>query len=218
MVIATHPDDETLGCGGTLLKHRSLGDRIYWVIATTMAKETGFTEKQIRQRDNEIRRVSRQFDFQKVIQLGFTTTMLDRVPMRDLIDRLGNAISAVMPHTLYLPFSQDVHSDHRMVFQAAYGCAKSFRFPCIRKLLMMETLSETDAAPTGASGAFTPNYHVDITDFLLKKCEILRTYKSEIDAPPFPRSIEAVKALASYRGAGAGCRHAESFMCLREIW
>jgi LmbE family N-acetylglucosaminyl deacetylase len=218
MVIATHPDDETLGCGGTLLKHRSKGDATYWIIATAMSKDVGFKPQEIRQREREIELVARRYQFSDIISLGHVATMLDQVPMRTVIESIAAAIQKVKPQIIYLPFGGDVHGDHRLVFEAVCSSTKVFRFPSIRRLCMMETLSETEYAPAYGARSFAPNHFVDISDFMRDKCEILKIYKSEIGLPPFPRSIATVRALAAYRGANAGCRFAEAFMFLRDLW
>ncbi len=82
--------------------------------------------------------------------------------------------------------------------------------------MMIETLSETDFSQS-ASGGFVPNIFVDITDHFLRKIDILQIYESELGMHPYPRSIECVTALATLRGAAAGCKYAESFMLLKEI-
>ena len=81
----------------------------------------------------------------------------------------------------------------------------------------METLSETEFAPSTKEDSFVPNMFVDITDFIDRKIEIMKIYKGEFDDHPFPRSERNIRALATFRGATAGCEYAESFMMLKEI-
>src|SRR5690606_29742387 len=117
---------------------------------------------------------------------------------------------------LYLPNRSDVHTDHRIVFDAGAACAKWFRFPKVRQVLAYETLSETDAAvPYGES--FRPNVFVDITEFLARKLEIAELFEGEVLAYPFPRSREAIEALARVRGVAAGYHAAEAFQLLRSL-
>jgi LmbE family N-acetylglucosaminyl deacetylase len=103
------------------------------------------------------------------------------------------------------------------MFEAVYSCTKSFRYPFIRKIYMMETLSETDFALSTKEDSFVPNVFVDISEFLQKKIDIMRVFESEIADHPFPRSLRNIEALATLRGATAGCEYAESFMLLKEI-
>lgn len=216
LVVAVHPDDETLGCGGTLLKHKAQGDQIHWLIVTEMTAEGGFTKEAIARRAHEIDAVEKMYDFDSVNRLGFSATRLDEVPMSQLVTAISKVFRSVQPNHVFLPFQHDVHSDHQHAFAAAYSCTKSFRYPSVRKVMMIETLSETDFAQS-ANGGFVPNMFVDITENLERKLEILRAYQSELHPHPFPRSEEGIRALALLRGAASGCKYAESFTMLKEI-
>jgi len=107
-----------------------------------------------------------------------------------------------------------MHSDHRKIFEAAYSCTKSFRYPFIKKIYMIETLSETEFAPSTKED---PNVFVDISKYMDKKIEIMKVFESEIGVHPFPRSERNLRALGTLRGATAGCEYAESFVLLKEI-
>ncbi len=213
LVIAVHPDDETLGCGGTLLKHKANEDEIHWLICTTIDKKHAYYEK----REKEIRNVSKLYEFDSVHNLRLKTMQVDEYSMSELVDKISKIINEIDPNIIYLPFKGDVHSDHRKIFEAAYSCTKSFRYPCIKKIYMMETLSETEFAPSTKEDSFIPNVFVDITDFFDKKIEIMEIFESEISEHPFPRSKRNLRALATLRGATCGCEYAESFVLLKEI-
>jgi LmbE family N-acetylglucosaminyl deacetylase len=217
LVIATHPDDETLGCGGTLLKHRSQGDDIYWIILTDMKEKDGFQKKVIETRHKEIQKVTKAYGFTETIRCGFSTTKLDTYPMSEVVGKIGETVTKIKPQIIYLPFKSDVHSDHLFAFQAAFSCTKAFRYPSIKKVLMMETPSETEFGPSIAGDAYVPNYFVDITSFIDRKIEIMKMFKSEMHEFPFPRSEKNLRALAAFRGATVGCHAAESFVLLKEI-
>ena len=216
LVVAVHPDDETLGAGGALLKHQSDGDEIHWLIVTCMSGKMGYSSQAIQKRDAEIKQVSEAFKFNSVQQLNIPATQVNEVATGVLVSQFAEVIQKLKPTTIYLPFKGDVHSDHRASFDAAYSCTKTFNYPFINKILMMETLSETDFAAATIENAFIPNSFVNISDFIDKKLDILKIFESEIKKHPFPRSIENVRALATYRGATAGFSSAESFMLLRE--
>lgn len=218
LVVALHPDDETLGCGGTLLKHKQQGDSIHWLVVTNIFEEQGFTKTAIEKRQKEIEFVSQKYNFNSTVKMDLKTTEIDQYSQSFLISSFSKIINDIKPTTIYLPFHKDVHSDHRIVFDCVYSCTKSFRYPFIKKILMMETLSETEFAPALQENAFVPNYFVDITDFFEKKDEIMKIYESEYGSHPFPRSSKNLNALATLRGATAGCKYAESFMCLKDIW
>ena len=213
LVIAVHPDDETLGCGGTLLKHKLNKDEVHWLICTTTDERHDYYEK----REKEIEKVSKLYNFDTIHNLRLKTMQVDEYSMSELISKISKVVYKIEPNIIYLPFKGDVHSDHRKIFEAAYSCTKSFRYPFIKKVYMMETLSETEFAPSTKEDSFIPNIFVDISDFFDKKIEIMKIFESEIAEHPFPRSEKNLKALAIFRGASCGCEYAESFMLLKEI-
>ena len=187
-VVATHPDDETLGCGGTLLKHRKAGDDVFWIVVTSMKAENGFTRKEILRREKEVSKVAGLYRFAGVYHLGFPAAELDRIGRNALTRSIAAAFAEIEPSVVYLPFKGDVHSDHDAVFRAAYGCTKVFRCPSIKKVLMMETISETELAPCNSALSFKPNYFSDISRYLDGKIRIMKVYRTEMGRHPFPRS------------------------------
>jgi LmbE family N-acetylglucosaminyl deacetylase len=213
LIVAVHPDDETLGCGGTLLKHKTDGDEIHWLICTTIDKEHSYYN----QRENEIEKVANAYGFDTLHNLRLKTMQVDEYSMSDLIGKISKVVNEINPNIIFLPFKGDVHSDHRKIFEAAYSCTKSFRYPFIKKIYMMETLSETEFAPSTKEDIFVPNVFVDISEFMEKKIEIMKVFESEIAEHPFPRSERNLRALATLRGATCGCEYAESFVLLKEI-
>ena len=213
LVIAVHPDDETLGCGGTLLKHKANNDEIHWLICTAMNKN----QSKYKVRQQEIEKISKMYDFNGVHKLELNTMQVDEYTISELIEKISKVIKKVQPNIIYLPFKGDVHSDHRKIFEAAFSCTKTFRYPFIKNIYMMETLSETEFAPSIMGDNFVPNVFVDISKYLDKKIQLMKIFESEIDMHPFPRSERNIKALATFRGASCGCEYAESFMLLKEI-
>jgi LmbE family N-acetylglucosaminyl deacetylase len=217
LVIAVHPDDETLGCGGTILKHKDNGDSVHWLIVTSIKEENDFAASVVEARRQEIEAVSSMYGFDGVYDLDFPTMQLDDIPFSRLIGSISDVVGQVEPDIVYLPFKGDVHTDHQVAFRAAYSCTKTFRCPSLKKIVMMETLSETEFAPSTKEDSFIPNMFGDITDFIDRKIEIMNHYKNEIGQYPFPRSEKNIRALATFRGATAGCEYAEAFMTLKEI-
>lgn len=216
LVAAPHPDDETLGCAGTLLRHQHDGDRIHWLMFTEMREEYGFDASAIDVRRREIAATAAQYAFTSIHALGFAPAGLDRVPTKRLVEQVAAVFGTVKPDVLYVPYGKDSHSDHGVAFDALMACSKWFRFPSIRRVLAYETLSETDAALPVDGSAFRPNVFVDIGPFLDRKIAIMAGYKSEFHEFPFPRSERGLRALAELRGVAAGFTAAEAFMLLRE--
>jgi LmbE family N-acetylglucosaminyl deacetylase len=217
LVISPHPDDETLGCGGTLLRYKKMGSRIFWMNIADRREEYEFSKQEVIQGEKETETVRSMYDFDKFINLSLRPMFLDTYPLNEIISEVSGVINSVKPDTVILPFSGDTHSDHRVVFQAAYPCTKVFRYPFIKRILMMEIISETDFAPPVSGSCFIPNYFVDISEFIDKKLEIMKKYKGEMGAHPFPRSGKNIRALAVQRGAQSGCKYAEGFMLLKAV-
>ena len=216
IVVAPHPDDEVLGVGGTLLRRKAEGAKVAWLIVTAISAETGWSEEKVRQRSDEINRVRELFCFDEVFMLNFPTTQLDRVPMSELVKAVSDVFSSFQPTEVFVPHSSDVHTDHRIVFDAVASCSKWFRYPSIKRILAYETISETDFS-LGGGESFRPNVFINITQFITGKLKAMSIYSSEVGAFPFPRSNEAIRSLASLRGAASGCDAAEAFMLLKEI-
>lgn len=213
LIVAVHPDDETLGCGGTLLKHKADGDQINWLICTSVdIKHNNFHS-----RKKEIDEVSELYNFDSVHDLKLKTTQVDEYTVSELIGKISKVINEVKPNIIYLPFKGDIHSDHRRIFDATFSCTKSFRYPFVKKIYMLETISETEFAPSIKEYSFTPNVFVDISEYMDEKVRIMSIYKKEIGQHPFPRSEKNIRALATFRGATCGCDYAESFILLKEI-
>lgn len=217
LVVAVHPDDETLGCGGTLLKHKSNGDEIHWLIATDIKESEGFSKFAVQERNDEIKSIEIFYDFNSVNRLGLLTTKVDEYSISELIAKISFVINEVRPSIIYLPFNGDIHSDHKNIFNAAYSCTKSFRYPFIKKIYMVETLSETEFSVGTKEDSFIPNVFVDISNYIDRKIEAMKIYKNEMGKHPFPRSEKNIRALATYRGATSACNYAESFMLIKEI-
>lgn len=217
IVISAHPDDEVIGAGGALLKHRSHGDQLYWLIVTVMTDQQGFSAERIRSREREISDVAERFGFDKVFRLNYPTMTLTDSDLVTMVPKISSIFTEVGPEIIYCLNRSDAHSDHRIVFDAVMACTKSFRYPSIKRVLMYECISETEFAPALPERAFLPNYYVDVSSFMEEKIDILKIYDSELGVHPFPRSEENVFALAHFRGATAGVKYAEAFQLLKFI-
>lgn len=217
LVIAPHPDDELLGCGGTLLRHLAEGDRVHWLIVTAMTQQGGYSPEAIAHRQAQIEAVQLAAGFTARHELELPTAQLDTLPLGDIAAAIGEVVRKIQPDTLYLPYGGDVHSDHGVVFAAAKGCSKWFRYPSVKRVYTYETPSETDFALPPQGPGMPLTRYVDISPYLERKLELLQLYESELGAFPFPRSEQTIRALAQLRGSAAGCNAAEGFQVLKEI-
>jgi N-acetylglucosamine malate deacetylase 1 len=218
LVIAPHPDDETLGCGGALLKHKQNGDSLSWLVATR-GHEPQWSAELLDRKEDEIREVADAYRFEQVFRLNFPTIRLDTIPLDQLIVPIRDAIAEAKPDWVYLNHWGDVHSDHRVLFEATMSVLKPFYNSRhgVKKVLSYEVLSSTDAAPMNPARAFVPNVFTDVSEFLEKKLEIMALYDSELQDSLLPRSLDSLRALARYRGATIGVQFAEAFMLVREV-
>lgn len=217
LVIAPHPDDETLGCGGTLRRHVAEGREVHWLIVTEMLEAHGYEPRRIRQRAREIERVAEAYGFHRVHQAGFPAAEIDSLPKGRIVEAVSSVLEEVRPDTVYLPYRNDVHSDHAVVFDAAVAAGKIFRHPSLKRIYAYETLSETEFGLRPDDPGFRPNLFIDITPYLDEKVRIMKIYRSELGRHPFPRSVQSLRAMATLRGTQAGVEAAEAFMVLREI-
>ncbi len=216
LVIAPHPDDEILGAGGTLIRRKKEGSQIAWIVMTDMTTAGGWSCDRIESREAEIELVSKSLGFDYVVRLGHPATGLHSVPMSELVKQISNVFAEFKPDEVLVPHPSDVHSDHKITYQAAISASKWFRSESIRTLLAYETLSETGMDPI-AAGNFVPNYFVNIETELDAKVEAAKIYSSELAEFPFPRSVEAIEAQARNRGVMAGFKAAEAFQLLKHV-
>ena len=217
LVIAPHPDDEVLGCGGTITKYKKQEDKTYLCIVTR-AYAPDWSKKFMKNRSEEIKKVNKILGIQKTYFLDFPTVKLDTIPQKELNDALCDVIDKVKPDIMYIPHKGDLNKDHRLVFEASLVAARPQPNFSIKKILSYETLSETEWGAQLAkeiNEVFIPNVYIDISDTIEDKLKAMSCYKKELRKSPHPRSLEAIRTLAKKRGSGAGIKFAEAFMLIR---
>lgn len=213
LIIAPHPDDELLGCGGYLIRRSNEGGEVGWAVMTRMTIENGYSEGAVSRRMMEIDVVRERLRVrnENFYQATFGTRELDKVPMSELVEFISNAIERFQPTQVLIPFFGDIHSDHRRVYHACRASVKWFRAPSVEQVLMYETPSESDIMQGWENRPFAPNFYVDIGDVIESKLSAVELYPGEIGAHPFPRSLESLRALAIKRGSESGFSFAEAF-------
>lgn len=215
LCIAPHADDETLGCGGTLLRHVAEGDEIHWLLVTAPQPPL-FSVGYIHARAETIATVTAAYPFTSASCLNFSAAGLDQVAEGAIVESLRGAIARIDPEIIYLPHCGDIHSDHRVTFNCAMAVLKPFRVGLrIRRILAYETISETEQAAFGQP--FVPNVFIDVSSTFMRKQQIMALFPSELQAFPLPREASAIEALARFRGATLGVGYAEAFMLVREV-
>lgn len=216
LAIAPHADDEIIGLGGTLVKHIKQGDNVYVCVITRGCPPIfsgGFMEK-LRA---ETLRCHKRLGVKETFFLEFPSVMLDSVPRYELNGKMAEIFQKVQPQTVYIPHFGDMQKDHAIVSEAAMVCVRPKYSYKVENVYAYETLSETEWNIPHVSNAFIPQRYVDISAELAEKTVLLSCYESQVAEFPNPRSIEAVTALAKYRGATVGVNAAEAFAVIREI-
>lgn len=215
LVVSPHPDDETLGAGGTIFRFKREGHQVYWLNITDMKDTDGWPEERIICRKKQIENVEKFYNFDGFYNLAFSPAKLNSIDEEKIITAICNIYEVVRPEWIILPGLYDAHSDHRVVYNCCMACAKTFRAPYIKRITTMEIISETDYG--FQDERFIPNFFVDITNEMEDKLNAMRIYDTEIEKAPFPRSIENIRALAQIRGGCCMSQYAEAFYIVKQI-
>jgi N-acetylglucosamine malate deacetylase 1 len=214
LVIAPHPDDEILGVGGTMTRFAQAGGSLT-ILTVAAHMPPLFTESVHQQIIAEARKAHTCIGVSESIFMNNPAVLLDNIPLPDFNKSILDVVNRVKPHILLLPF-YDRHVDHRLIFNAAMVAARPIGVgKSIQLVAAYETLSETHWNAPHIEPNFTPNWVVDITDTIDAKLQAMNYYKSQVHPFPAPRSIEALKALALFRGSQAGFAYGEGFHIIR---
>jgi LmbE family N-acetylglucosaminyl deacetylase len=218
LVISVHPDDETLGCGGTLLKHRAQGDDVRWLILSS-ACEPIWSQEVIATKAREVADVAAAYDIPAPYRANLPAGQLDRVPQEEILFAVRDAVRDAKPEVVYLVHGGDVNSDHRAAFTGALSALKPFHLRAlgVRRVWCYETLSSTEAAPPLVQNAFLPQACVDISPWIDRKIQIMALYASETHPDPMPRGPSAIRARARARGSAFALDYAEAFSVIWEL-
>ncbi|KFG90465.1 LmbE family protein [Sphingobium herbicidovorans NBRC 16415] len=216
LVIAPHPDDEVLGCGGTIARLVALGRHVEVAIATR-GREPQFDAGQVEQVQAEARRAHALLGVTRTHFLDFPAAELDRIPRAELNRGIAELVAQCRPDALFVPFAHDLHFDHGLIFEAAMVAARPVGAQYPARILAYETVSETNWAAPYLTPAFQPNLFIDISDHLDHKIEAFGCFASQVRPFPNERSPETLRALAQVRGSCVSKRAAEAFVMIREV-
>lgn len=216
LVIAPHPDDEIIGVGGTIAKRAMHGENVY-VCVVTKGCQPLFNGDLVNQTRQECRKADAMLGVKDTIFLDFPAAMLEEVPRYKLNDSILDVIQSIEPDEVYLPHRGDMQLDHKMIVDAAMVALRPKYEHIVQRIYAYETLSETGWDIPNVVNEFIPNIYEDITDTINKKIEAMSIFRTQLLSFPAARSIEAMAALSSFRGATVGFNNAESFALIREI-
>jgi LmbE family N-acetylglucosaminyl deacetylase len=216
LVISAHPDDETIGAGGTIARHVSQGDDVYWCVVT-QAYQPEWSEKFIEAAKLQIINVKNIYGIKKVYSLGFPTVKLNTVPYIELSSAIQSVVDNVCPEIVYTTPAEDLNQDHRIVHDCTLVAARPLSNNNVRRLLSYEISTTSSFGIPGGVTNFYPNVVIDISKYIEKKIEAMKCYLTEIKNYPHPRSIKGIRLLSKERGLSFGVEAAECFKLIREI-
>jgi len=215
LIIAAHPDDEILGCGGSIFQFKK-NSLIKVVFLTNGVSARGNSKKNIEKRKNECLKLFRHLDIEKPIFFNFPDNQLDKIPLLKIIKKIEKILYSFKPNAVFTHYENCLNIDHKIAYQATITACRPINNTSVKKILSFEIPSSTDWAVYKGKN-FQPNYFIDISKVIKKKLEAMNFYKSEIKKYPHSRSLKGIKSLASVRGTSSGLRYAEGFMLVRSI-
>lgn len=224
LVIAAHPDDEVLGCGGTMALHAEKGDVVYTAILAEGL--TSRSEKRDRELYNKefnllheaAQKANEILGVKEVKLFDFPDNRMDSLDRLDVIKVVEDLINDIKPNIIYTHHIGDVNIDHRRIHEAVLTAIRPIPGNhIVEELLYFETASSTEWMTPNSAPAFLPNWYVNIEETLYLKLKALEAYEMEMRDWPHARSIQALDYLAKWRGANIGVEAAEAFMLGRKI-
>lgn len=216
LVIAAHPDDEVLGCGGTIARHAFEGDIVHVIfVADGETSRSGSGQVEIERRHDAAREAAAVLGARPPFFLDLPDNRLDSMPILSVIQALEERAAPLEPRIIYTHHAGDLNVDHRIVTQATLTAFRPQPGNCVNAIYGFEVLSSTGWGDP--SDQFQPARIVDISSFMPKKFEALQCYHNEIREAPHARSAKAVEHLAGFRGMVFGVDYAEAFTVIRDI-
>lgn len=214
LVVAAHPDDEALGCGGTIARHTAIGDQVHVLFLAD--GEAAREKADISYRRDAANRSADALGISERIFLDWPDNKLDSVPLLDVVQSLEPNINRLNPSIIYTHFSGDLNIDHRITAQAVMTACRPQpgSMSALKRILSFEVLSSTEWS---TNAPFVPNYWIDISATIENKMSALAPYDSEMREYPHTRSYQNVRQLAGFRGASVGVEYAEAFVLLRAV-
>ena len=205
VIVSAHPDDETLGMGGTILKLKKTENQLIWILVTIPEL------KKDREKVNRyIKRITKFYNYDDFYWLKFPVTKLGYENLSDLILQFRKIFIKINPEIVFTVSDTDIHSDHLFTYKGILSSLKPFRENNLISILKYEVLSSTHIFPSNLQ-IFKPNVFSDITDYIDTKIKAFQLFEKEIQPLPFPRNAETIKALSRLRGSSCGVMYAEAF-------
>ncbi|HWR22315.1 MAG TPA: PIG-L deacetylase family protein [Feifaniaceae bacterium] len=217
LVIAPHPDDEVLGCGGLMARCVSEGNEVFVCVASNHDAPI-YTPQHKETTKREAREAHAVLGVRETVFLDYAAVTLNRVAVHEFNGAMNRVVRDISPDTVLIPHAGDIHIDHQIVAKAALVAMRPLADCGVQTILAYETLSETEWNAPRAEYAFMPNYFVDISGYLERKLEAMGCFVSQLHPPPHPRSLRSLETLARMRGSAISADAAEAFTHIRTVW
>ena len=222
LVVAAHPDDEILGCGGSLIKMRKMGYKIQCIFLSDGESSRNIKNKTkllklINTREDQAIKVSKVLNFKKPKFFRFPDNKLDSIPLINIIKIIEKEVKTSKPSIIFTHSQADLNVDHSLLCKAVLTATRPFSKTFVKKIISFEVASNSELYFSNSKKFFKPNLFFDISKELKLKLKTLKIYKNEIRKAPHSRSIKGLENLARYRGSQSGKKFSEAFELLRDI-
>ncbi|MFH1401644.1 MAG: PIG-L deacetylase family protein [Parcubacteria group bacterium] len=223
LVIAAHPDDEVLGCGGTIAKYVREGSKVYCLFlgrgkaSRNFGKKPIFIKKEQIILEKETQKAAKILGISEIFFENFPDQQYDRVPLLKIVKAIEKLKEKIKPEIVFSHHSGDLNKDHRLTCEAVMTAFRPLPKEKVKAIYFFETPSSTEWGIPKRKNYFAPNIFIDISNVFQKKKKALQAYKSEIRSYPHPRSLRGIEIIARRWGMASGKNLAEAFELLREI-
>lgn len=221
LILAAHPDDEVLGCGGTIAKLADEGAIVHVAFLAdgvfSRAGEQTAQQLELTSRRAAAHKACEILGVRSVSFGDFPDNRMDTIPLLDITQAVETLIAQHKPEMVFTHHAGDVNIDHRRLHEAVVTACRPQRRHPVKTLLCFEVPSSTEWQLPSSAPAFTPNWFVDISATFIRKLAALEAYTDELRAWPHPRSRQGVEHLAHWRGATVGVDAAEAFILGRQM-
>ena len=220
LIVVAHPDDEVLGCGGTITRLNKEGYELYTLIlgeGITSRDDKRSKEKRGREIANlkeQAKKANELIGVKKVFFHDFPDNRFDTVPFLDIVKVIEKIKNQIKPEIIFTHYEKDLNIDHQITYKAVITATRPLREETVKEVYSFEIPSSTEwSYPL----SFSPNAFYDISETMDIKLKALEEYKSELKEYPHPRSLKGIKLIAKTWGMKVGLNYAEAFKCVRII-
>ncbi|MBN1280625.1 MAG: PIG-L family deacetylase [Candidatus Thermoplasmatota archaeon] len=219
LIIAAHPDDEILGCGGTIARLVNEGYEAYTLIfgkgvGARYDSRNENMEKEIKILENEMETANKALGVKKVFSFNLPDNRFDSIPLLDIVKKIEEVKNKIQPCLIFTHYKEDLNIDHKITYESVITSSRPLENESVKTIYCFEILSSTE---WGYPIRFSPTVFFNISSSLEKKLQALAYYKLELRKFPHPRSLKAVEMNAKIWGVKVGFAAAEAFELVRSV-